>query len=490
MNPKWSPSTKEAYSRIVNRIVTEFNRRRDEERNALIERVRAQFRVEDPNRTEEQIDQLIEPQMEEINEMISMAEEMINVDTSSLLVEPPTNAENENDEADNADKEETVEDANKNESEPVNIAELVEAVRPEMRTETVRARPFKRYRRDWSYRIPRTAKMTLRQLAELMGSPKQGLRSQSKDDHPLVPKVLDPIQFRGYSSSSSESEAENEAPASASASAQPETSTPKKQRNDNSSEDEGPAGPRGLARAVLADITDSIAEAEEEVALDSSTGDTVDCNITDCTFSSKSNPKSANTSQTNTEESESEKEDGEVTSNHDESEKEEGEITSSDEEEQRYGADDTRDGGPYETERIHMTDSAMEQARRDEEDERVMVHYPEIFWCSWCGRPNSIINDVPIGRRQRRTSIDTSLEEFNAVTDDDRRIFPVGFSDHEVDFARTNSSGLPSYDQIFGARIPEGNFQRVGPPLIYSPVYQAVPEGPNLVREDVSDDDM
>ena len=513
MDPNWSPIVQQAYTRIMNRIIDDFNRQRDEEKRALIERVRQQFRVEEPNMTEEQIDELIEPRIAEINEMISMAETAISVDTSSLLVEASTadgetgngndeieEAKNDNaDKADNAnddkagkeaENEDINENVNANENEPVNVGELVESVRPEMLTETVRARPLKRFRRDLTYRIPRTSKVTLRYLRELMGSPKEGLRSQAKDDQPLIPKQLDPVRFQGYSSSS-ESETDSID--------QPGTSTPKKQRKSASSEDEGPRGPAGLVAANAVEDDDSLAGLEEEVALDSTTGDTITDDITDCTFSSKScgAEKSNDVSNEENEISkaiskDTSKDEGEITSDSekddsekDDSEKEEGEITPSDEE-IRYGADDTRDGGPYETERVHMSDSQLEEMRRDQEDERVMVHYPEIYWCAWCGRPNSIINDVPIAGR--RTSIDTSREEFDQV-DESRHIYPVGFTENDVDYARTNNSGLPTYDQVFGGRIPMRNYQEVGPPLIYSPVYP--PQyGPNLLREDASDDDI
>ena len=200
----------------------------------------------------------------------------------------------------------------------------------------------------------------------------------------------------------------------------------------------------------------------EESQGEESTGDTINDDITDCRFTS--DETSANNNDDNREESEDEASSQDV---------------------QRYGADDTRDGGPYETTRVHMTS----QDERDRQDENVLnLHYPEIFWCSWCSRPNSIVNDVPIGNRPRRVSIETSEEELALQNDENMMVFPASYDEQDEAIAKSVNDGLPSYEEVFAARIPEGHFNRVRPPLSYSPMNAPVYQGPDL-REDIRDDD-
>ena len=152
---------------------------------------------------------------------------------------------------------------------------------------------------------------------------------------------------------------------------------------------------------------------------------------------------------------------------------------------QRYGADDTRDGGPYETERVLMSAS---QIQREREDERTMNRaYPEIYWCAWCSRPNSILNDVPIAHR--RVSINTSAEELGLVQEE-QRIYPMSYTDAHIDYAQGNTLGLPSYDEVFHARVPNGQFNRVTPPDTYSPINPPAYGGVQTNSDDDAGEDV
>ena len=181
-------------------------------------------------------------------------------------------------------------------------------------------------------------------------------------------------------------------------------------------------------------------ESQGEKSSEESTGDTINRDISDCSFTTTSEDNSAN--------------------NNDDNRNESGGETSSE--------DDTRDWGPYEATKVHFTDS---QDERDRQDEHVLnLHYPEIFWCSWCNRPNSIVNDVPIGCRPRRVSIETSEEELALQNDENLMVFPVNYDEHDVAIAKNVNDGLPSYNEVFAERIPEGQFRHVKAPLSYSPI--------------------
>ena len=101
--------------------------------------------------------------------------------------------------------------------------------------------------------------------------------------------------------------------------------------------------------------------------------------------------------------------------------------------------------------------------------------YPEIYWCSWCYRPNSILNDVPIANRHRRASINTSAEELDLQPNPERRIYPVAFNASQIDYFNSMNQGLPSYNEVFNNRIPSGLYNTVAPPNTYEdnmpPVY-------------------
>ena len=299
------------------------------------------------------------------------------------------------------------------------------------------------------------------------------------------------------------------------------TSTPvKAAMNEQASSDEGPAGPRGLAEpTVITDGDNDLEQAEMEIALDTSTGDTILLDdISDCRFSSadeKATLGNDKPGQSNAGEVLSE---GEVLSNNEENSEpgivtnagadqdssnststtsdsssesisnEEPKTVDGDEDEddvQRYGADDTRDGGPYEAERVLMSAS---QIQREREDERTMNRaYPEIYWCAWCSRPNSILNDVPIAHR--RVSINTSAEELGLVQDE-QRIYPMSYTDAHIDYAQGNTLGLPSYDEVFHARVQNGQYNRVTPPDTYSPINPPAYGGVQTNSDDDAGEDV
>ena len=226
------------------------------------------------------------------------------------------------------------------------------------------------------------------------------------------------------------------------------------------SSDDGPPGPLGLANtAVMTEAEQSQGEGSTE----ESTGDTINDDISDCRLTSPEN--SANGNDDNYEESTDEM---------------------SGQDEQSFGTDDSGDGGPYETTRIHMTDSQIERERQDEDV--LNLHYPDIYWCSWCSRPNSIVNDVAIGNRPRRVSIETSEEELALQNDEDLMIFPANYDEGDVAVAKSVKEGLPTYEEVFAARIPEGQFHHVKPPLSYSPINAPIYQGP-FIRDDINDDD-
>ena len=254
-----------------------------------------------------------------------------------------------------------------------------------------RSRPPKRthrrsHVRDYSFKAK--GKANLRAIAEIIASPqsKSGLRSSDSAQDDIA---TDNVQAHDETEGNQDAaiaprrlifpetpEADiGSASGSASSDQQPETSTPNKKMKipiapTTFSSDEGPLGPLGLAEvAIRTEGEDSQNDAANE-SLDESTGDTINDDITDCRFSSED--ASANNNAKTDQESTSQ----ESTSDE--------HMDDNDEDEQRYGSDDTRDGGPYETTKVHMSESQMERERQDEHV--LNLNYPEIYWCSWCSK--------------------------------------------------------------------------------------------------------
>ena len=476
MDPNWSFSTQEIYRKFEARTDEMIKRSLAKAKDEMVKIIKDTYRRENADKTlsDEEVEDKTKPQIDEACQAIARLGELRGIDTSSIVVEVGSDERedeaNEGDidtEDENVDKDDKVDDNAEN-ADPIG---------------TTRSRPPKRSHRrsirDQSFK-PR-GKANIRAIADIIMSPqsRERLRSAAReaaiqdsssqdaqddsvqatfDRAEIVPRQLTFSNARDTDSGS----------ASSSDDRGPETSTPNKKMKmpeevEVTSSEDGPPGPLGLASAVIR------TEGEESQG-EESTGDTINDDISDCRFTSPET--SANNNDDKAEESTDD-----TSSQDDDTSGQDG---------QRFGADDTRDGGPYETTRVHWTDS---QNERDRQDEHVLnLHYPEVYWCSWCSRPNSIVNDVPIGNRPRRVSIETSEEELALQRDENLMVFPANYDEHDVALAKNVNDGLPSYEEVFQARIPEGHFHHVKPPLSYSPINAPIYQGPDL-REDIDDDD-
>ena len=465
MDPNWSFSTQEIYRKIETQTDDMIKRSLVKAKDEMIKIIKDTYRRENADKTmsDEEVETMTKPQIDEVYQAIARLGELRGIDTSSIVVE--VGSDDHDDEANEGDidtEEEKVDDDDKNDddAEPIGTTRS----RPPKR-------PHRRSIRDQSFK-PR-GKANIRAIADIIMSPqsRERLRSAAReaaiqdsdsqdaqdesvqatfDRAEIVPRQLTFSNVRDTDSGSASPNDQG-----------PETSTPNKKMKmpveiEVVSSDDGPPGPVGLSNVAIR------TEGEESQG-ETSTGDTINDDISDCRFTSP-----------------------ETSANNNDDKNDESTDESSGQDEQRYGADDTRDGGPYETTRIHLTDS---QNERDRQDEHVLnLHYPEIYWCSWCSRPNSIVNDVPIGNRPRRVSIETSEEELAVQNDEDLMVFPANYDEHDVAVAKNVNGGLPSYAEIFQARIPEGHFHHVKPPLSYSPINAPIYQGPDLC-EDIGDDD-
>ena len=404
MDPNWSFSTQEIYRKFEARTDEMIKRSLAKAKDEMVKIIKDTYRRENADKTlsDEEVEDKTRPQIDEACQAIARLGELRGIDTSSIVVE--VGSDEHEDEANEGDIDTEEENVDKDDK----IDEKAEPIG------TTRSRPPKRCHRrsvrDQSFK-PR-GRANIRAIADIIMSPqsRERLRSAAReaaiqdsssqdaqddsvqanvDRAEIVPRQLTFSNVQDTDSGS----------ASSSNDQGPETSTPNKKMKmpveeiEVTSSEDGPPGPLGLAEAVIR------TEGEESQG-EQSTGDTINDDISDCRFTSP-----------------------ETSANNNDDKNEESTDDTSGQDEQRFGADDTRDGGPYETTRVHWTDS---QNERDRQDEHVLnLHYPEVYWCSWCSRPNSIVNDVPIGNRPRRVSIETSEEELALQRDEDLMVFPA-----------------------------------------------------------------
>ena len=249
------------------------------EKAKIVEKCKEAFKQDNPDRewSDEEIEEACES-IREVNEMFSMISMATHIDTSSMTVELGSESEGHDADVDTGDE-------NKNDDE----VQVIATISPKERS---RSRPPKRQKRtaDRSWHPPRS-KSTLEWLAEKPN--RYNLRINDRSPSPVLPvpevqpqpstsQATPAFDFRmpvrprrlDYPDSSTESDSPRE------------TSTPKKmpRRNEESS-DEGPSGPRGLADPTLEFTSDD--NYEEEIAYESSTGDTLNDDISDCRFGSE-----------------------------------------------------------------------------------------------------------------------------------------------------------------------------------------------------------
>ena len=454
MDPNWSFSTQKVYKKIENQMDELIKRSLVKAKNEMINLIKETYRRENADNpiSDKEVEKETRPQVEEVTQAIILIGERRGIDTSSLVVEVGSDnrGDDHDDEANEGDIDTEEEEKANDDNKAVDNAEAIG---------TTRSRPPKRSHRrsirDQSFK-PR-GKANIRAIHDIIMSPNahDRLRSAARNAAIQDSHSQDTQEANAQDQSAQEafdraeivprqltfSNVQNSEAGSASSGDQgPETSTPNKKMKmpieiEVVSSDDGPPGPLGFANIMIRTEGE---ESQGEKSSEESTGDTINRDISDCSFTSEDNSAD----------------------NNDDNRNESGGETS--------GEDDTRDGGPYEATKVHFTDS---QDERDRQDEHVLnLHYPEIFWCSWCNRPNSIVNDVPIGCRPRRVSIETSEEELALQNDENLMVFPVNYDEHDVAIAKNVNDGLPSYNEVFAKRIPEGQFRHVKAPLSYSPI--------------------